>query len=455
MPKQLFKMPHPNAQSITTTNECYPPVMQNIKGLRWGCYTGSPELPDPRVCGLYQQFEVNFSTLMSMPRTNCIYALSQGHSVMQGTEPDTTNIIQWQKKDGVIRIKPLRDSEIYEHQPLTYNHHIDGITSCGTDPNSNQLWFGHVSGRITVYQCIMKQTSKRSSQMQTHNSAFRKMSQKLSGIYNTENDLDGKNRAGDARSIQWKDPVILLRHTNTVTAIHISIEFKIVVSVSNDGYAVLWDANHLQYVRTIQRSSICKGPISLATVSPTLGDIVTVHIMHDGPYVDDDQFSDCYEATENIDDFVNVTADVSGKSLLRLHTINAKYIAHVTIPEKILSICYSFVKEGVGVNVIAAGLEKGIIRLWSSWDLAPIREFLVSNFDVIRWVNRRERHILITKSVLMTHSFHLCFSITYTTYQHLVVLTSDNIIQVWDTPGLHGNPPKFPQVVFQQHRNGV
>lgn len=393
MPKQIFRASHPNAQSIHTTNECYPQVLPNIKGLHWGCYTGSPELPDPRVCCLYQQFEVNFSTLMSLPNTNCIYALSQGHNVMQGTEPDTMNIIQWQKKDGVIRIKPLRDSEIYEHQPLTYNHHIDEITSCGTDANSNQLWFGHLSGRITVYQCIMKQTVKPRSQSfsfsrQTHNSAFRKMSQKFSGIYNNENDLDGKTRTGDARSIQWKDPVILLRHTNTVTGIHISKEFKIVVSVSNDGFAVIWDANHLQYVRSIQRPSICKGPISLVTVSPTLGDIVTVHAMRDGPQLDDDQFSDCYEATENIDDFVTVTVDVNGKSLLRLHTINAKYINHVTIPDKILSICYSSEKEGVGVNVIATGLENGIIRLWSSWNLAPVREFLVSNSDVIRLVKQ-------------------------------------------------------------------
>lgn len=394
MPKQLFKSSHPSAQSIHIGNDNYPRVLPNINGLHWGCYTGSPELPDPRACCLYQQFEVNFTTLMSLPNTNCIYAFSQGHNVMQGSEPDTMNIIQWQKKDGVIRIKPLRDSELYEHQPLTYNHHIDEITSCGTDANCNQLWFGHVSGRITVYQCIMKQASKRSSQSfstsfsrQSHNSAFRKLSLKFPGMHNSENDLDGGRRgnSADARSLQWKDPVILVRHTNTVTGIHICKEFKIVVSVSNDGFAVIWDANHLQYVRSIQRSSICKGPISLVTVSPTLGDIVTVHSMRDGPQIEDDQYSDCYEATEAIDDgFVNVAVDTNAKSLIRLHTINARYLAHGTIPEKILSVCYSSEKEGVGVNVIATGLENGIIRLWSSWDLTLVREFLVSTFDVIR-----------------------------------------------------------------------
>lgn len=389
IPKQLFKSPHPSAQSIHNTNDCYPLVLPNVKGLHWGCYTGSPELPDPRVICVYQQFELNFTSLMSLPNTNCIYAMSLGHNVMQGNEPDTMNIIQWQKKDGVIRIKPLRDSEIYQHQPLTYNHHIDEITSCGTDANCNQLWFGHLSGRITVYQCIMKHTTKRNSQSfsfnrQSHNSAFRKLSLKFPSMYNHENDLDGGRNAGDAKTLQWKDPVILVRHTNTVTGIQISKEFKIVVSVSNDGFAVIWDANNLQYIRSIQRPSVCKGPISLVTISPTLGDIVTVHVTGDGSQIDDDQFSDCYEATENIEDFVNVAVDMNGKSHLRLHTINAKYIAHVTIPEKILSICYSSEKEGVGVNVIATGLENGMVRLWSSWDLTLVREFMVSTFDVIR-----------------------------------------------------------------------
>lgn len=319
MPKQLFKSPHPAAtQPIHPFNDHYPPVLSNIKGLHWGCYTGSPELPDPRVCGLYQQFEVTLTTLMALPSTNCIYAFSHGHNVMQGSEPDTMNIIQWRKKDGVIRIKPLRDSELYEHQPLTYNHHIDEITSCGTDPHCNQLWFGHLSGRITVYQCVMKHSTKRNSQSfshsfsrQSHNSAFRKLSLKFPGMHNNDNDLDGGRRgnSADTKSLQWKDPIILVRHTNTVTGIHICKEFKIVVSVSNDGFAVIWDANHLQYIRSIQRPSICKGPISLVTVSPTMGDIVTVHTMRDGSLIDD-----CFEATENIDDFVNVAVDLNAKS---------------------------------------------------------------------------------------------------------------------------------------------
>lgn len=390
MPRMLFKSAHPASQPMHTSTEDYIPVLKHIKGLHWGCYTGSPALADPRVCCLYQQFDVDISHLMALPNTNVVYAFSAGHDVMQGSESDTMNIIQWKQTDGIVRIKPLRDSEFYDQKPLTYNHHIDEITICGTDPNFNQLWFGHVSGRITVYQCnnfnsqskYNKNFHLSSFNKLSHNSALRKLSMKFSN-FNGENDIENGNGTD---TLKWKDPVILVRHTNTVTGIHISKEFKIVVTVANDGYAVIWDANNLKYIRSIQRPSICKSPISLVTISPTLGDIVTIHdLLRDGHgHYEDDRFSECYEATENIDDFVNVSVDMNGKSLLRLHTINGKYISHITIPEKILSVCYSYVKEGTGVNVIATGLENGIIRLWSSWDLSLVREFMVSTYDVLR-----------------------------------------------------------------------
>lgn len=389
MPKTLFKSPHPAAQPIHTTNNDIPPVLKHIKGLRWGYFTGSLELPDPHVCCLYQQFDVTLSSLMALPNTNVIYAFSAGHNVMQGSEPDTMNIIQWKQIDAIVRIKPLRDSEFFDQKPLTFNHHIDEITACGTDPHFNQLWFGHESGRITVYQCNNTYShSKYNKNFHlttpfnrfSHNSALRKISMKFSG-FNGESDSDSVN--GNADSLKWKDPVILVRHTNSVTGIHISKEFKIVVSVANDGYAVIWDANSLNFVRSIQRPTICKSPISLVTISPTLGDIVTVHDLFRDGY-EDDRYSECCEATENIDDFVNVSVDMNGKSLLRMHTINAKYISHITIPERILSVCYSYVKEGTGVNVIATGLENGIIRLWSSYDLSMIRELMVSTYDVLR-----------------------------------------------------------------------
>lgn len=389
MPKMLFKSAHPIAQPLPGPAASDKPVLKHVKGLRWGCYTGSPELGPPRACSIYQQFDVTLSHLMALPNTNVIYAFSSGHNVMQGNDADTMNIIRWRQTDGVVRIKPLRDGESFEQKPLTYNHHIDEITVCGTDPNFNQLWFGHESGRITVYQCNNSTSQSKYNKINfpttidrlSHNSKMKKLSMKFSDFTN-ETECDSINNC-QANALRWKDPVILVRHTNSVTGIHISKEFKIVVSVANDGYAIIWDANNLNIVRSIQRPSICKSPISLVTVSPTLGDIVTVHDLFRDGY-EDDRYSECCEATENIDDFVNVTVDMNGKSLLRVHTINAKYVTHITIPERILSVCYSYVKEGTGVNVIATGSENGIIRLWSSYDLSMVRELVVSTFDVLR-----------------------------------------------------------------------
>lgn len=47
----------------------------------------------------------------------------------------------------------------------------------------------------------------------------------------------------DMKMLRWKMPVVLIRHTNEVTAIEISKDFKIVVSVAKDGLAVIWDSN--------------------------------------------------------------------------------------------------------------------------------------------------------------------------------------------------------------------
>lgn len=144
---------------------------------------------------------------------------------------------------------------------------------------------------------------------------------------------------------------------------------------------------------------------------------------------EDGAAADCLEATESIDDdFVNVPIDLTGKSLMRLHTINAKYVNHVIDSDAIRACTYSSIKEGTGINVVATGYSDGIVRLWSSWDLTLVKEIHVGGkVNVI--------------------------SLTYSTYQHLVVLTSDNIIRVWESIGLVGNRPKFPQIVFNKRRS--
>jgi hypothetical protein len=81
-------------------------------------------------------------------------------------------------------------------------------------------------------------------------------------------------------------------------------------------------------------------PVNLVSVSETLGDIATVSSANGGTL----------EAT-------------LGGSFLRLHSINAVPIGTVATREPITALCFSGAPEGVSVNVIAAGLASGAIRL--------------------------------------------------------------------------------------------
>jgi len=80
--------------------------------------------------------------------------------------------------------------------------------------------------------------------------------------------------------------------------------------------------------------------VNLVSVSETLGDIAVVSSANPG----------------------TLEAPLGG-SLLRLHSINAVLIGTVATRDSITALCFSCAPEGVSVNVIAAGLASGAIRL--------------------------------------------------------------------------------------------
>ncbi|XP_036336992.1 lysosomal-trafficking regulator [Rhagoletis pomonella] len=467
MPRQLFKNPHPQTKSL---NYCLgaKDVLPTVRGLRWGVYLGSPQLHAPTLGNIYKIPGAEY--LVSFNNTNVVYGLPTKSCIMQGAEVDTFNVISWDYEDHIVRIQPLNKLNTKPKNILRSNI-IDDITACGADPNSNQLWFGHKSGRISIYKCSTTDMNNRIVKSRqnyirglrrSYNSAFRKLTTKS---YAEEGDTshttpllcstmgttsDGLQR--DSADLTWNGPAILLRHTDEVTSIRLSVEFKIAVSAGRDGIAVIWDLNNWNYIRTIDRpAEIHQSPITVITISPTLGDIVTVHttpqqlapkLMPErqtktvngnddvsqhksderttSPTVPDE----CFEVTEeSLDDFVNVSINPNGKSILRLHTVNARYVQHIVHEDRILAATYSYIKEGVGVNVIATAVEGGTIRLWSSWNLSFVSE-IVTGISNIK-------------------------SIVYSTHQHLVALTKDSHIQVWETEGLYGNSPKFPQIAYK------
>lgn len=52
----------------------------------------------------------------------------------------------------------------------------------------------------------------------------------------------------------------------------------------------------------------------------------------------------------------------SNQSELTVHTINARTVGSILSRRRVTALCYSNAPEGVSVNVIATGLDNGIIR---------------------------------------------------------------------------------------------
>lgn len=87
------------------------------------------------------------------------------------------------------------------------------------------------------------------------------------------------------------------------------------------------------------RSIVCDQDyaIHLLCISETLGDIaVTYEIPKSGQNTD--------------------------QSELRVYTVNARAVGSVLSRRRITALCYSNAPEGVSVNVIATGLDNGVIR---------------------------------------------------------------------------------------------
>jgi hypothetical protein len=114
----------------------------------------------------------------------------------------------------------------------------------------------------------------------------------------------------------------------------------------------------LSYIRCISGNNMTM-PVNLVSVSETLGDIATVSSANAG----------------------TLEAALGG-SLLRLHSINAVPIGTVAMKESITALCFSGAPEGVSVNVIAAGLASGAIRLESFLIYFGLSYYIWTTFHV-------------------------------------------------------------------------
>lgn len=257
MPRQLFKAAHPPSKPLLYQNDKQ--ILSSVRGLRWGIYLGSPQLPEPTLGNTHKLLGAEY--LLSFNNTNVVYGLPARSCVMQGAESDTYNVISWGYDDRIVRIQPLNKLNA-KPKNLLYNSTFDDITACGCDVNSNQLWFGHKSGRISIYKCSSVEATQRTGKSRqsyvkglklSYNSAFRKITSKAvdseSELTSSTISTNSLNLGGEAAinkegaDLTWSGPTVLIRHTDEITCISLSVDFKIAVTAGKDGIAVIWDLN--------------------------------------------------------------------------------------------------------------------------------------------------------------------------------------------------------------------
>ncbi|XP_016837232.1 lysosomal-trafficking regulator isoform X2 [Nasonia vitripennis] len=323
-PAQLFRASHPlpiqNMTLSTPTN--IPPVIEGVEGIKWGNYVGAPG-NEPIVCWKHKH-RVLLASLIPLV-TGDVFGLPVCTTLILAYSKDrgasmlsSTSIMGagLASWNSTDGIARLKTKKEQPPRPLIKASGLDPVTIMKSSPDCGQFWIGYVSGRIVVYACSVS--------------------------------IAGKIEFSPA------SPSVLLAHRNRITNIELSRAFSIAVSGDNEGVFVIWDLNSLTYVRSISRDQHC--PITSMAISETLGDIAVVY-----------QISS------------SSASDAENRSELQVYTINAKLVGSVISRSKITALCYSNAVEGVSVNVIATGLDNGVIRLWSSWDLRLVREISSSS----------------------------------------------------------------------------
>uniref|UniRef100_A0A8C2YX04 Lysosomal trafficking regulator n=1 Tax=Cyclopterus lumpus TaxID=8103 RepID=A0A8C2YX04_CYCLU len=305
-----------------------------IKGLKWGEYVGSPSAPDPVVC-FSQPHGERFGSLLALP-TRAICGLSRKFCLM----------MIYSKEQGV---RSMHSTDIQWSAILSWGY-ADNILRLKSKQSEPPINFVQCSQLHQVTSCAWVPdgcqlfTGSKCGVITAYSNRFTSTTQ-------SEMEVESK--------------VHLYGHTGEVTSLFVCKPYSILISVSQDGTCILWDLNRLCYVQSLTGH---KSPVTAVSASETTGDIATV------------------------------CDSVGGGSDLRLWTVNGDLIGHVHCREIICSVAFSNQPEGVSVNVIAGGLENGVVRLWSTWDLKPVREvtFSKSSKPIISLTYSCDGHHLYT-----------------------------------------------------------
>ncbi|NXO01255.1 LYST regulator, partial [Rhinopomastus cyanomelas] len=297
-----------------TKEMIYPSPLPWIKGLKWGEYVGSPSAPDPVVC-FSQPHGERFGSLQALP-TKAICGLSRKFCLL----------MIYSKEQGV---RSMHSTDIQWSAILSwgYTDNILRLKSKQSEPPVNFIQssqFHQVTSCAWVPDSCQLFTGSKSGVITAYMNRF---------------------TSSTPSEIEMESQVHLYGHTAEITSLFVCKPYSIMISVSKDGTCIIWDLNRLCYVQSLAGH---KSPVTAVSASETTGDIATV------------------------------CDSVGGGSDLRLWTVNGDLVGHVHCRESICSVAFSNQPEGVSVNVIAGGLENGVVRLWSTWDLKPVREITFS-----------------------------------------------------------------------------
>ncbi|XP_034250095.1 lysosomal-trafficking regulator isoform X2 [Thrips palmi] len=468
MPRQLFRSLHPMAQQSLTlkaVSHSVPPVLPSVQGLSWGSYVGSPADPEPVLVAKHQHHTV-VADLIPLhsndafglgPHTSILLCFSKEKalSLMNSSVVQNVALATWGHADSIVRIKLKKEQPPW---PVVRAPELDPICVCASVPDCHQLWMGHLSGRLVVYrysfEAVRGQLDFNSDPITLlgHTSAILK-------IHLSRSFSIAVSASQDQTAIIWD-----LNSLSYVRTIHLGSSVSL-VSVSEtlgDIVTVCHKSQQFEMSNTFHHSYNpweAKGPSSSCPVevkedivsdtdSPSPGVPDDWEVLHEAETAkeSDSRESRSYswslkglpklgmkgkqgnEPMSNSKKNLNkpLLQSVKGSSL-SLHTVNAALVGTVNISEQITAVCFSTAPEGLSVNVIATGLFNGSIRLWSSWDLSPVREI---------------------SSPGLTYPI---ISLTYSQdSQHLYASSSDGVVAIWEGGGIKAanKTPKFFNLTF-------
>ncbi|XP_008051823.1 lysosomal-trafficking regulator [Carlito syrichta] len=312
----------------------YPSPLSWIKSLKWGEYVGSPSAPVPVVC-FSQPHGERFGSLQALP-TRAICGLSRNFCLL----------MTYSKEQGV---RSMNSTDIQWSAILSWGY-ADNILRLKSKQSEPPINFIQSSQQHQVTSCAWVPDS---CQLFTGSKC---------GVITA---YTNRFTTSTPSEIEMETQLHLYGHTEEITSLFVCKPYSILISVSRDGTCIIWDLNRLCYVQSLAGH---KSPVTAVSASETSGDIATV----------------CDSA--------------GGGSDLRLWTVNGDLVGHVHCREIICSVAFSNQPEGISINVIAGGLENGIVRLWSTWDLKPVREitFPKSNKPIVSLTFSCDGHHLYT-----------------------------------------------------------